>query len=131
VLRVQGGNHPNPNKRSKFLIAIDEGNNPNISRSDRLNISIGDDAHVDHFLTQRPGGEVVSFEIPKWMDDFIEESSLPQFKASSNPLYDKATTPLRNDPTTPGRSFELPPMWSEWLVKLIDETPEQPTRLRI
>ena len=118
VFRVQGGNHPNPNKRSKFLIAIDEGNTPVINKNERLNISIGDDSHVEYFLTQRPGGEVVSFEIPKWMDDFIEESSLPQFKAKTNPLYDKATTPLSNDPTTPGRTFELPPIWVEWLEEV-------------
>jgi hypothetical protein len=118
VFRVQGGTHPNPNKRSKFLIAIDESNTPVINKSERLNISIGNDSHVEYFLTQRPGGEVVSFKIPKWMDDFIEESSLPQLKAKTNPLYDKATTPLKNDPTTPGCSVELPPIWAEWLEEV-------------
>ncbi len=109
VFRVQGGNHPNPNKRSKFLIVLDESNTPVLNKNQKLNLSIGDDAHAKYFLSQRPGGEVVSFEIPKWMDDFIEESSLPQLNARKQPNYDSATTPLRNDPTTPGRSFELLP----------------------
>ena len=52
------------------------------------------------------------------MDDFIQESALPQYKETQNPLYDKSTTPLLNDPTTPGRSFELPPIWAEWLEEV-------------
>ncbi|WP_010605627.1 hypothetical protein [Pseudoalteromonas maricaloris] len=58
---------------------------------------------------------MVSFEIPKWMDEFIELESKAQLGAKKMPNYDKNTTPLRNDPTTPGRSYELPSIWAKWL----------------
>ncbi|MEW4367847.1 hypothetical protein [Aliikangiella maris] len=83
VFRVQGGTHPDRSKRSKFLIAIDESGNTQI-KSDRLNISIGDESHADHFLTLRPGAEVVSFKIPKWMDEFIEQESWAQYGVISH-----------------------------------------------
>ncbi|WP_444935422.1 DUF637 domain-containing protein [Microbulbifer sp. JMSA004] len=118
VRRVQGGTDPDLNKQSKFLIAVDDTNNAIIKKNERLNVSIGDDLHADYFLSKRPGAEIVEFQIPKWMDDFIEESALPQLNASSNPLYDKLIIPLRNDPTTPGRSFEFPPIWASWLEEV-------------
>ncbi len=62
----------------------------------------------------RPGGKVYSFEIPKWMDDFIEAEKIPQFGAKKN-IKSAKLYPQEVDTTTPGRSYQLPPLWAKWL----------------
>jgi len=111
VFRVQGGVMPNA---SKTLITIDADGNP-IIRNGTLNISIGDSSHAAYFQTLRPGGTVTSFEIPTWMDNFIQENAIPQFDYRSNPLNQNGLAPKIVDPTTPGRSYELPSPWGQWL----------------
>ncbi|HGM5488824.1 TPA: hypothetical protein ACKP1B_000405 [Serratia fonticola] len=84
-----------------------------------LNISLGDSSHAQHFLDIRGGGaQVVSFKVPKWMADFIEESAIPQAGYRTNLLNQGGLAPKRVDPTTPGRSYELPPIWAEWLEEV-------------
>ncbi|WP_232471993.1 hypothetical protein [Vibrio gazogenes] len=68
-----------------------------------------------YFQILRPGSEITSFDIPKWMDDFIEESAIPQVNYKSNPLSQGGLAPKIVDPTTPGRSYELPSIWTQWL----------------
>ena len=111
VFRVQGGTGT---QRSRNIISLDGNGNPKINQT-TLNISIGDPAHAQYFLSKRPGGEITSFEIPKWMDDFIQTEAIPQINYRSNPLNQGGLAPKIVDPTTPGRSYELPPIWSEWL----------------
>ena len=87
--------------------------------SGTLNISIGDSSHAQHFLDIRGGNaEIVSFQLPKWMADFIEESAIPQVGYRTNPLHQEGLIPKRVDPTTPGRAYELPSKWAEWLEEV-------------
>ncbi|SIO96659.1 hemagglutinin repeat-containing protein [Vibrio spartinae] len=111
VFRVQGGTPP---KASRNLVQIDADGNPLINNT-TLNISIGDIEHARYFQSLRPGSEITSFDIPKWMDDFIEESAIPQVNYKSNPLSQGGLAPKIVDPTTPGRSYELPSIWTQWL----------------
>ena len=111
VFRVQGGTPP---RASRNIIAIDADGNPTIQNT-TLNISIGDPAHAAYFQTLRPGSSIVSFEIPPWMDGFIQETAIPQAGYRSNPLNQGGLAPKIVDPTTPGRSYELPSVWAKWL----------------
>lgn len=111
VFRVQGGTPP---RASRNVISIDADGNPTIQNT-TLNISIGDPAHAAYFQTLRPGSSVVSFEIPPWMDSFIQENAIPQAGYRSNPLNQGGLAPKIVDPTTPGRSYELPAPWGKWL----------------
>ncbi|HHW9100459.1 TPA: hypothetical protein ACU3BL_004442 [Salmonella enterica] len=115
IFRVQGGVPPNA---SRFRIVIDEFGDPQI-QSGTLNISIGDSSHAQHFLDIRGGNaQVVSFEVPKWMTDFIEENAIPQVGYRTNPLNQGGLAPKIVDPTTPGKSYELPSVWGEWLQEV-------------
>ncbi len=111
VFRVQGGTPP---LASRNIISIDANGNP-VIKDTTLNISIGTDEHAQYFLQQRPGAQVVSFDIPNWMHDFIKESAIPQFGYKSNPLNQGGLAPKIVDPTTPGMSYELPSIWGKWL----------------
>lgn len=111
VFRVQGGTPPLASRR---LIAIDDDGNVRINRT-TLNVSVGDPAHAAHFLEKRPGADIASFEIPKWMDNFIAEQAIPQLGYRTNPANQGGLAPKVVDPTTPGRSYELPGAWAEWL----------------
>jgi hypothetical protein len=52
---------------------------------------IGDIKHAEYFLSKRPGAEIVSFDIPKWMDNFIQDEAIPQF--NYNPLNQSGNAP--------------------------------------
>lgn len=81
-----------------------------------LNVSSGNDAHAKYFLKKRgPNAEIVEFDIPKWLDDFIKEYAIPQKGYKSNILNQGGTVPKIVDPKTPGTSFELLAPWIEWL----------------
>ena len=58
-------------------------------------------------MSKRPGSEITSFEIPEWMDDFIQSEAIPQANYRSNPLNQGGLAPKIVDPFTPGRSYEL------------------------
>ena len=109
--RVQGGTLP---KASRQLIDVDAVGNVSIQPG-TLNVSAGTAEHAQYFLQQRPGARVTTFEVPKWMDDFIQSEAIDQFKYGSNPLNQGGLAPKIVDPTTPGRSYELPGTWAEWL----------------
>ncbi len=108
--RVQGGG-------SKHLIHVDDVGNVTI-KNGTLNISTGTSKHADYFLNKRPGGEITSFDVPTWMDDFIKESAIKQYKYKTNPLNQGGLAPKIVDPTTPGTSYELPSIWSKWLEEV-------------
>jgi len=111
IFRVQGGTPP---KASRNHIEIDANGNPLINKT-TLNVSIGDVEHAKYFQSLRPGSEIVSFEAPKWVDDFIQSEAIPQANYRSNPMNQNGLAPKIVDPTTPGRSYELPSIWTEWL----------------
>ncbi|MDN8602293.1 RHS repeat-associated core domain-containing protein, partial [Citrobacter sp. S2-9] len=115
IFRVQGGTPPNS---SRFRIIFDEFGNPHIQPG-TLNISISDSSHAQYFLDLRGGNaQVASFNVPKWMADFIEENAIPQAGYRTNPLNQGGLAPKIVDPTTPGLSYELPPVWGEWLEEV-------------
>nr|WP_315985614.1 RHS repeat-associated core domain-containing protein [Xenorhabdus bovienii] len=112
VFRVQGGAPPNA---SYHRIKIDKDGNPKIQNA-TLNISIGDTKHAEHFKKIRgDDAELVSFEIPKWLDDFIKENAIKQKGYKTNPLNQGKLAPKIVDPSTPGDSYELPGIWTKWL----------------
>lgn len=112
--RVQGGTPPNA---SRTRINIDENGNVKIpNKKANLNVSTGNDEHAKYFLNKRGGSaEIVEYDIPKWLDDFINENAIPQKGYKSNPLNQGGTAPKIVDPTTPGNSYELPAPWIEWI----------------
>jgi filamentous hemagglutinin len=79
-----------------------------------LNVSTGSYEHAEYFLSLRPGARIIKFEVPQWFDNLIKEHAIPQNRASANPV-NNGLAPKIVDPTTPGNSYELPPIWSEWL----------------
>lgn len=109
--RVQGGEG---DKRSWERIKVDDEGNVTIER-ETLNVSAGDASHAEYFLSRRPGGYLVSFKVPRWLDDMIEEFAVPQKHYKSNPGNQGGLAPKIVDETTPGRSRELPSIWAEWL----------------
>ncbi|TGO01965.1 hypothetical protein PN36_33030 [Candidatus Thiomargarita nelsonii] len=114
LFRVQGGTPP---AASKNLIVIDANGNPRINKT-TLNISTGDPKHAQYFLSKRPGAKITSFEIPKWMDEFIQSEAIPQVGYRTNPLNQGGLAPKVVDPSTPGRSYELPSIWADWLEEV-------------
>ncbi|WP_280190170.1 hypothetical protein [Delftia sp. PS-11] len=114
VFRVQGGTPP---LASRQLITIDANGNPVISKT-TLNVSVGDPVHAEYFLSKRPGADITSFDVPKWMGDFIEEQAIPQVGYRTNPANQGGLAPKLVDPTTPGRSYELPDVWAKWLEEV-------------
>ncbi len=111
--RVQGGTPPNA---SRFRIFVNEDGSISIpNKSADLNVSVGTE-HADYFRGIRGGGsEIVQFDIPKWLDEFIAESAVEQYGYRRNPLNQGGTVPKLVDPTTPGVSYELPSPWIRWL----------------
>lgn len=89
VFRVQGGTPP---QASRKVISIDVDGNP-VIQDTTLNISIGDASHAAYFQTMRPNGTVTSFDIPKWMDEFIQENAIPQLGYRNNPLNQGGLAP--------------------------------------
>lgn len=116
--RVQGGTPPNA---SRSRIIIDENGNVKIpNKKANLNVSTGNNEHAKYFLNKRGGNAViVEFDIPKWLDDFIKETSIEQKGYKSNPLNQGGTAPKIVDPTTPGISYELPAPWIEWIEEYV------------
>lgn len=114
VFRVQGGRSLSGELGSRQLIDIDDFGDVAIQNT-TLNVSIGNRAHAEYFQSLRPGSKITSFEIPKWLDDFIEAEAIPQFRYNSNPLNQGGLAPKIVDPDQPGRSLELPSVWAEWL----------------
>lgn len=70
---------------SKTLITLDANGSP-VIQNRTLSISVGNTSHAEYFQTLRPGSTVTSFEIPSWLDNFIQENEIPQFGYRSNPL---------------------------------------------
>ena len=112
--RVQGGEMPNA---SQVRIQVDNNGRMIIPNKDaNLNVSAGTREHAEYFLEKRgAGAEIVEIEVPRWFDDFVQESAIPQFRYKNNPLNQGGTAPKVVDPSTPGTSFEFPSPWIEWL----------------
>ena len=112
--RVQGGTPPNA---SWTRITVDERGNIKIpNKRANLNVSTGNDEHAKYFLSKRgSNAEIVEFDIPTWLDDFLQENAINQKGYRKNPLNQGGAAQKIVDPTTPGNSYELPEPWIEWL----------------
>jgi RHS repeat-associated protein len=114
--RVQGGTPP---FASRNIVHVDAANNVTFSDT-TLNVSVGDAEHAQYFLlNKRPGGQIVSFEVPGWFHDLVSESAIAQKYYTTNPANQGGLAPKIVDPSTPGLSLELPPIWSQWLNEVV------------
>ena len=112
--RVQGGTG---DKSSQPRIVIDKDGNVYISnKTAKLNVSIDNGEHAQYYIkNKRPGGDIYEFEVPKWLDDMVQEYIIPQRGYRSNPLNQGGTAPSLNDIETPGICVEFPAPWIEWI----------------
>lgn len=113
--RVQGGG--SGEARSRERIIVNDDGTLNIPDKDTtLYVSAYDLEHAQYFRdTRRPGGEIVEFEVPKYLDDLIRENAIPQTNAKLNPRYQDGMAPQIVDPTTKGTSYGLPDPFVRWI----------------
>ncbi|MCA8923275.1 MAG: hypothetical protein KDD82_15775 [Planctomycetes bacterium] len=105
--RVQGGDGRH---QSKPLVSLD-GSRVTIEHA-TLNVSTGSLDHARHFLQNRPGAQVVAFDVPLWLHEKMVAEAIPQLGYRTNPQNQGKTAPKVVDPTTPGDSYELPKRWA-------------------
>ena len=112
--RIQGGTPPNASRRR--IEVSDDGKILIENKQSNLNVSVGNSEHAEYFLSKRgDGAEIVEFDIPKWLDDFVGEEAIPQKGYRLNVNNQGGSAPKIVDPTTPEVSYELPAPWIEWL----------------
>ena len=70
---------------------------------------------VKHVMVHVNPADVAEFEVPKWLDDMVNEYIVPEKNYRTNPLNQGRCAPKLNDPTTPGRCIEFPAPWIEWI----------------
>lgn len=115
--RIQGGD--DLKQRSFYHITVDEDGIVRFARKN-INISRGNLDHAKYFLfKRRAGGQIYEFKIPKWLDELLLESSIPQSFYNQNVKNQGGLAPKLVDPTRPGQSFEIPPIWAEWFEENI------------
>jgi len=117
--RVQGG-------QSKDILKVNEDGTLSLNekfKSNDLNVSTGKD-HAEYFKNKRGDGSYkVEFEVPKWLDEFIQENAISQDFYKSNPLNQGGTAPKIVDKgifekyNFDGSAYELPSPTSEWLIE--------------
>lgn len=80
-----------------------------------LNVSVGDLGHATYFATEvRPGASLVEIRVPKWFNDLMIETKVPQKNYNSRPNQ-QGTAPKVTDPNQPGLTVELPGHpWTFW-----------------
>ena len=112
--RVQGGSG---NQSSQQRVVIDSEGNVYINKKDRnLNLSIDNGEHSQYYIeNNRPRADIYEFEVPKWLDDMVQEYTIPQAGYNNNPINQGGSVPKLTDPTTPGRCIEFPAPWVEWI----------------
>ena len=112
--RVQGGTG---DKASQQRILIDSEGNVYINKKNvNLNVSVDNGEHSQYYIeNKRPGADIYEFEVPKWLDDMVNEYIVPEKNYRTNPLNQGRCAPKLNDPTTPGRCIEFPAPWIGWI----------------
>ena len=112
--RVQGGTSSNSSKQR--IVVNDDGTISIPDKKSQLSISIDEGEHASYFASKRGNNvQIVEFDVPKWFDDFVKESAIPQKNYKANPLNQGGTAPKITDPNTPGNSYEFPSPWIEWM----------------
>ena len=115
--RVQGGPESNA-KRSQYRVTINQDGTISIpNKNADLNVSAYELDHALYFRdAKRPGGEIIEFEVPLYLDELIRGNSIQQHGYRSSPFNQDGMAPKLVDPTTPGTSYELPASpWLDWL----------------
>ena len=113
--RVQGGT--DGQKRSKDRIHINDDGTLAIADKEQILFVSKDREHAEYFLkNNREGGEMLTFKVPKWLDDFANEYAIPDLKYNINPKNQGKTVPRIVDPKTPGGGkYGYPAPWIEWI----------------
>ena len=116
--RVQGGDGGDAGyqiSRNRIIID-DEGNVFIPNKKSNLNISVDNGEHSQYYARERrPGADIYEFEVPKWLDDMVNEYIIPQSHYRTNLLNQGKTAPKLTDVSTDGISIEFPPPWPEWI----------------
>ena len=108
VYRVQGGELP---KASYKRITIGENGEMQITGSNRLYVTFDDFGRASAFRDiNRPGGEIVSFEVDPAFVRQVRSSAVPQAEGRASPEM-----PQTADPTRTPNSFGLPEQWFDML----------------
>lgn len=125
VYRVQGGGAGAQTSRERINLDNSTGNITIPSRSE-LYISTGSNIHAvfyrDGILPNYPpprlGGEIISFEIPRWLDEQMKAVCIPQHNASLN-TYNNGANPLPQmvDPNRPGDPFGISHHWIDLFLE--------------
>jgi hypothetical protein len=100
-------------------VSMDADSNIKI-RGNNVQLSRGNDVHANYFQDMKPYRTLYSWEVPKWLDDLILETKIPQVNAKNNPLHGWSAKHVDPDipyPNWGGHSLEL----SEVLVNWMDE----------
>ncbi|MEL6971742.1 MAG: hypothetical protein AAFO02_16365, partial [Bacteroidota bacterium] len=121
--RVQGGGSGTATSR-ELLTVEPNGNLTFNDKSRELYFSTDDLDHANYYVTgqgvnilgdfkdvtpPRPGGVIIEFEVPRWLDDQMKSEAIPQHRAGSNPLNNNS--PQIVDPTQPGHPFGIKEAW--------------------
>jgi len=118
VYRVQGGGAGF--QTSQERIELFKNGDIGIADGDELYISTGSMAHAifyangipPYYPASRPGGQIISFEIPRWLDEQMKSESIPQHSASSNNFNSRTNPrPQMVDPNRPGDPFGISENW--------------------
>ena len=113
--RVQGGGDGTQISRERIIVNSD-GSVTIPDKNSTLYVSAYDAEHAIYYRdSARPGGTIIEFEVPKELDDLVQESAIPQFRAKYNPKNQGGMAPQIVDPTTPGTSYGLPEPFVEWI----------------
>ena len=90
-----------------------------------LNVSVDNGEHSQYYIeNKRPGADIYEFEVPKWLDDMVNEYIVPEKNYRTNPLNQGRCAPKlsrnlaligRLEDTTSGRCIEFPAPWIGWI----------------
>lgn len=119
VMNVDPSGYFSGNKVSQGRITVNPDGSISIIGDDMLYVSIDNGEHSIYFLNNKRGGvgDIVEFNIPKWLFDFINGEAIPQAGATANPGYQNGMAPQIVDPTMQGNAYGLPDPWIEWLME--------------
>lgn len=124
--RVQGGGSGNATSRELLEVSTD-GKLTFTDKTKELYFSTDDLDHANYYITgkgtningkeiiknpaNRPGGKIIEFEVPKWLDDKLKAEAVPQHSANSNKLNNNS--PQIVDYNQPGNPFGISKEWQD------------------
>ncbi|WP_155854885.1 fibronectin type III domain-containing protein [Cellulophaga baltica] len=122
--RVQDGGSGNATSR-ELLTIEPNGNMSFADKTKELYFSTDNLDHASYYVhgqgtningkalnktpANRPNGEIIEFEVPKWLDDKLKQEAIPQYKSGLNTLNDNS--PQIVDYNQPGNPFGIKMSW--------------------